>query len=84
MIIVSNTTQISELAKVEHLYFLPQIFGKVVSPLGVFNKLQIGQLVLVSWLKLTEIFPKFFPVTSIYICAEFSTFAKFLLSRFHG
>ena len=43
MIIVSDTTPISELAKVEYLDLLPQIFGKVVIPQGVFNELQIGQ-----------------------------------------
>ncbi|MBE9146423.1 DUF3368 domain-containing protein [Planktothrix mougeotii] len=43
MIIVSDTTPISELAKVELLDLLPQIFGKVVIPQGVFNELQIGQ-----------------------------------------
>lgn len=43
MIIVSDTTPISELAKVEYLNLLPQLFGKVVIPQGVFNELQIGQ-----------------------------------------
>ena len=43
MIIVSDTTPISELAKVEYLDLLPQLFGKVVIPQGVFNELQIGQ-----------------------------------------
>ncbi|GGA54772.1 DUF3368 domain-containing protein [Okeania sp. KiyG1] len=42
MIIVSDTTPISELAKVKHLDLLPQIFGKVVIPQGVFNELQKG------------------------------------------
>ena len=35
MIIVSDTTPISELAKVKHLDLLPQIFGKVVIPQAV-------------------------------------------------
>lgn len=43
MIIVSDTTPISELAKVEYLDLLPQLFGKVVIPQSVFNELQIGQ-----------------------------------------
>ncbi|RUR72721.1 DUF3368 domain-containing protein [Chlorogloeopsis fritschii PCC 9212] len=43
MIIVSDTTPISELAKVEHLDLLPKLFGKVMIPQGVFNELQIGQ-----------------------------------------
>ncbi|WP_254175322.1 hypothetical protein [Planktothrix pseudagardhii] len=43
MIIVSDTTPISELAKVELLDLLPQIFGKVVIPQGVFDELQTGQ-----------------------------------------
>lgn len=43
MIIVSDTTPISELTKVEYLDLLPQLFGKVVIPQGVFNELQIGQ-----------------------------------------
>ncbi len=43
MTIVSDTTPISELAKVEYLEKLPQIFGKVMIPQGVFNELQIGQ-----------------------------------------
>ncbi|MBG1265837.1 DUF3368 domain-containing protein [Nostoc sp. WHI] len=43
MIIVSDTTPISELAKVEHLDLLPKVFGKVVIPQGVFNELLIGQ-----------------------------------------
>ncbi|NEQ39516.1 MAG: hypothetical protein F6K40_25950 [Okeania sp. SIO3I5] len=37
MIIVSDTTPISELAKVGYLDLLPQLFGKVVIPQGVFN-----------------------------------------------
>lgn len=43
MIIVSDPTPISELAKVKHLDLLPQIFGKVVILQGVFNELQTGQ-----------------------------------------
>ncbi|MCG6137548.1 MAG: DUF3368 domain-containing protein [Nostoc sp. LLA-1] len=43
MIIVSDTTPISELAKVEHLDLLPKLFGKVLIPHGVFNELQVGQ-----------------------------------------
>ena len=43
MLIVSDTTPISELAKVAHLDLLPKLFGKVVIPQGVFNELQIGQ-----------------------------------------
>ncbi|PSB45414.1 DUF3368 domain-containing protein [filamentous cyanobacterium Phorm 6] len=43
MIIVSDTTPISELAKVDRLDLLPQLFGKVVIPKGVFDELQVGQ-----------------------------------------
>ncbi|MBF2008671.1 MAG: DUF3368 domain-containing protein [Chlorogloeopsis fritschii C42_A2020_084] len=43
MIIVSDTTPISELAKVAHLDLLPQLFGKVLIPQSVFNELQVGQ-----------------------------------------
>jgi predicted nucleic acid-binding protein len=42
MIIVSDTTPISELAKVDHLDLLPKLFGKVVIPQGVFDELQVG------------------------------------------
>ncbi|NET00533.1 MAG: DUF3368 domain-containing protein [Sphaerospermopsis sp. SIO1G1] len=42
MIIVSDTTPISELAKVNSLDLLPKIFGKVIIPQGVFNELQVG------------------------------------------
>jgi len=40
MIIVSDTTPISELAKVDYLDLLPKLFGKVVIPQGVFDELQ--------------------------------------------
>lgn len=43
MIIVSDTTPISELAKVDHLNLLPKLFGKVVIPQGVFDELQGGE-----------------------------------------
>ncbi|GCL43286.1 DUF3368 domain-containing protein [Dolichospermum planctonicum] len=43
MIIVSDTTPISELAKVNHLNLLPKLFGKVVIPQGVFDELQRGE-----------------------------------------
>ncbi|MEC4817285.1 MAG: DUF3368 domain-containing protein [Scytonema sp. PMC 1069.18] len=43
MIIVSDTTPISELAKVDHLDLLPKLFGQVLIPQGVFNELQVGQ-----------------------------------------
>jgi predicted nucleic acid-binding protein len=43
MIIVSDTTPISELAKVDHLDLLPKLFGKVVIPQGVFDELQVGE-----------------------------------------
>ncbi|MBD2141128.1 DUF3368 domain-containing protein [Anabaena sp. FACHB-1250] len=43
MIIVSDTTPISELAKVNHLNLLPKLFGKVVIPQGVFDELQVGE-----------------------------------------
>ncbi len=43
MIIISDTTPISELAKVNHLDLLPKIFGEVIIPQGVFQELQEGQ-----------------------------------------
>jgi predicted nucleic acid-binding protein len=43
MIVVSDTTPISELAKVDHLDLLPKLFDKIVIPQGVFNELQIGR-----------------------------------------
>jgi len=43
MIIVSDTTPISELAKVNRLDLLPKLFGKVTIPQGVFDELQIGE-----------------------------------------
>ena len=43
MIIVSDTTPISELVKVDHLNLLPKLFGKVVIPQGVFDELQVGE-----------------------------------------
>ena len=61
MIIVSDTTPISELAKVDHLNLLPKLFGKVVIPQGVFDELQVGehpaaQLVQnLSWLEVVTV-----------------------------
>lgn len=61
MIIVSDTTPISELAKVDHLDLLPKLFGKVVIPQGVFDELQVGehpaaQLVQnLSWLEVVTV-----------------------------
>lgn len=61
MIIVSDTTPISELAKVNHLDLLPQLFGQVIIPQGVFIELQEGQhpaAILVknlSWLKVVVV-----------------------------
>jgi predicted nucleic acid-binding protein len=43
MIIVSDTTPISELAKVNYLNLLPELFGRVVIPQGVYDELTIGQ-----------------------------------------
>lgn len=43
MIIVSDTTPISELAKVNHLNLLPKLFGKVIVPQGVYDELNTGQ-----------------------------------------
>lgn len=61
LIIVSDTTPISELAKVNHLDLLPQLFGQVIIPQGVFLELQEGQhpaATLVkdlSWLKVVVV-----------------------------
>ena len=43
MIIVSDTTPISELAKVNNLDLLPKLFGKVTITQGVFDELQVGE-----------------------------------------
>ena len=43
MIVVSDTTPISELAKVNHLNLLPKLFGKVIVPQGVYDELNTGQ-----------------------------------------
>jgi predicted nucleic acid-binding protein len=43
MIIVSDTTPISELAKVDNLDLLPKLFGKIMIPQGVFDELQVGE-----------------------------------------
>jgi predicted nucleic acid-binding protein len=42
MIIVSDTTPISELAKVNYLNLLPKLFGRVVIPQGVYDELTTG------------------------------------------
>ncbi|MBE9128859.1 MULTISPECIES: DUF3368 domain-containing protein [unclassified Coleofasciculus] len=61
MIIVSDTTPISELAKVGYLDLLPQLFNQVIIPQGVFDELQMGehpatQLVEnLSWLEVIEV-----------------------------
>lgn len=61
MIIVSDTTPISELAKVNYLNLLPQLFGKVVVPQGVFDELQMGKhpatqlLQNLSWLEVVKV-----------------------------
>lgn len=61
MIIVSDTTPISELAKVGYLDLLPQLFNQVIIPQGVFYELQMGehpatQLVKnLSWLEVIEV-----------------------------
>lgn len=61
MIIVSDTTPISELAKVNYLDLLPQLFGQVVIPQGVFQELQVGQhpaaklVENLSWLKVVVV-----------------------------
>ena len=43
MIIVSDTTPISELAKVNCLNLLPKLFGRVMIPQGVHDELTTGQ-----------------------------------------
>ena len=43
MIIVSDTTPISELAKVDYLILLPKLFGRVVILIGVYDELTTGQ-----------------------------------------
>ncbi|MEQ8383063.1 MAG: DUF3368 domain-containing protein [Coleofasciculus sp. A1-SPW-01] len=61
MIIVSDTTPISELAKVGYLDLLPQLFNQVIIPQGVFYELQKGehpatQLIKnLSWLEVIEV-----------------------------
>ncbi|MDJ1171728.1 DUF3368 domain-containing protein [Roseofilum sp. BLCC_M154] len=61
MIIVSDTTPLSELAKVDYLYLLPQLFGKLMIPQGVFNELVVGdhpaaqQVQHLSWLQVVTV-----------------------------
>ena len=43
MIVVSDTTPISELTKVGYLYLLPKLFGGVVIPQGVYDELSAGK-----------------------------------------
>lgn len=43
MIIVADTTPISELAKVNYLNLLPKLFGRVIIPQGVYDELTTGQ-----------------------------------------
>ena len=43
MIVVSDTTPISELAKVNYLNLLPKLFGRVMIPQGVHDELTTGQ-----------------------------------------
>jgi predicted nucleic acid-binding protein len=50
MIIVSDTTPISELAKVERLDLLPNLFGEVVVPQAVFTELQTGNHPAAQWI----------------------------------
>jgi uncharacterized protein len=42
MVIVSNTTPISELAKVEQLQLLRDVFGQVIIPQEVYDELMVG------------------------------------------
>lgn len=61
MIVVSDTTPISELTKVGYLDLLPQLFGKVIIPKGVFEELQSGEhpaanlIAEVSWLEVVTV-----------------------------
>lgn len=43
MIVVSDTTPISELTKVGYLDLLPELFGEIVIPQGVYDELTTGQ-----------------------------------------
>ena len=43
MIIVADTTPISELAKVNYLNLLPKLFGRMVIPQGVYDELTTGR-----------------------------------------
>jgi hypothetical protein len=42
VIIVSNTTPLSELAKVGQLNLLPEIFGRIIIPVEVYNEITTG------------------------------------------
>ncbi|EAZ92029.1 hypothetical protein [Crocosphaera chwakensis] len=61
MIIVADTTPISELTKVDYLDLLPQLFGEVIISEGVFNELKVGQhpaaeiILDLPWLKVLSI-----------------------------
>ena len=61
MIVVSDTTPISELTKVGYLDLLPELFGEIVIPQGVYDELTTGQHPAVkivqdlSWLNVVEV-----------------------------
>lgn len=61
MIVVSDTTPISELTKVGYLDLLPELFGEIVIPQGVYDELTTGQHLAVkivqdlSWLNVVEV-----------------------------
>jgi predicted nucleic acid-binding protein len=61
MIIVSNTTPLSELAKVGKMHLLQEIFGRVIIPQQVYNEVTVGdhpaveQVQSATWLEIRTI-----------------------------
>ncbi|WP_254563865.1 DUF3368 domain-containing protein [Oscillatoria sp. HE19RPO] len=61
MIVVSNTTPLSELAKIGRLNLLPDLFGKIIIPQEVYDELTTGthpaatQVPLVDWIEVRSV-----------------------------
>jgi len=63
MIIVSNTSPLSNLASIDHLFILEQIYGKIIIPEAVYNELthpDAGEIIINSiksaqWLEICSV-----------------------------
>ncbi|MBO0349729.1 hypothetical protein J0895_11530 [Phormidium pseudopriestleyi FRX01] len=55
MIVVSNTTPISELAKIGRLNLLPDLFGQIIIPQKVYDELTTGRHPAASQVPLKEL-----------------------------